>query len=194
MRIREAAKGTSTQLFIYTKDKEALFPKICAALEQMQLNIVAAYLATGHNAYALDTILFLNNEGKPVTLQSDQEVILKTIKRNLRNKRFAIEEGHYRVPRQLQYFDTPTTIRFSQNQTNKQTVLTLQSSDTPGLLSRISEVFYNKGVVVHGARIATLGEQAEDIFYLTTLGNQPILDKGMQQEISDAIKEKLQQS
>jgi [protein-PII] uridylyltransferase len=193
VRIREAAKGTSTQLFIYTKDKDALFPRICAALEQMQLNIVAAYLATGNNGYALNTLIFLNSEGKPVSLQSDQEAILRTIKKSLKKKHFDINDGHYRVPRQLQYFDTPTTVRFSQGNTNKQTVLTLHAADTPGLLSRISEVFHSKGVVVHSARIATLGEQAEDIFYITTLVNQPITDKSMQKDISDAIKETLQQ-
>jgi [protein-PII] uridylyltransferase len=193
IRIREAAKGTSTQLFIYTKDKDALFPKICAALEQMQLNIVAAHLATGLNGYALDTIIFLNSEGKPVTLESDRKVILKTIKRSLKDKSFNMDESHYRIPRQLQYFDTPTKVHFSQNNSNKQTVLTLHTADNPGLLSRVSEVFYKKGVVVHNARIATLGEQAEDIFYLTTLGNQQITDKDMQKDISDAIKETLEQ-
>ncbi|WP_158278898.1 [protein-PII] uridylyltransferase [Leucothrix arctica] len=194
IRIREAAKGTSTQLFIYTKDKDVLFPKICAVLEQMQLNIVAAYLATGNDGFALDTIIFLNSKGKPVSLKSDQEVILKTIKRSLKKKNFDIDDGHYRVPRQLQYFDTPTTVHFSQGNANKQTILTLQAADTPGLLSRVSKVFHTKGIVVHNARIATLGEQAEDIFYITTLVNQPITDKNMQKDIRDAIKETLQQA
>ena len=193
IRIRQDAKHASTQLFIYTKDRVDLFPKICSALEQMQLDIVAAYLAVGSDGYALDTIVFLNSEGKSVSLESDRQIILETIERSLQVEHFDVESNHYRAPRQLQYFDTPTTVRFSQNRTNNQTVLTLHAADTPGLLSRVSQVFSNKGIVVHGARIATLGEQAEDIFYLTTLVNQPITDKKMQKDISDAIKEALEQ-
>ncbi|RVU83354.1 [protein-PII] uridylyltransferase [Leucothrix sargassi] len=193
IRIREDAKRTSTQLFIYTQDKESLFPKICAALEQKQLDIVAAYLSTGLNGYALDTIIFLNHEGKSVRLESDRQEILDAIARDLDEKEFNLDNKHYRAPRQLQYFDTPTKVRFSLDTTNQQTILTLQAADEPGLLSRVSQVFYEKGIIVHGARIATLGEQAEDIFYITTLVNQPILDKNMQKDIKDAIKEALEQ-
>ena len=82
---------------------------------------------------------------------------------------------------------------FTQNKTRGQTVLTLYTSDCPGLLTRISEVFYNEGLVVRTARISTLGEEAEDIFYLTDNDNNPILDIERQESIRELLTEKLLQ-
>ena len=39
--------------------------------------------------------------------------------------------------------------------------------DRPGLLARISRVFLDFEIDIRGAKIATLGERVEDIFFIT---------------------------
>ena len=193
VRMKQDEKLSSSQVFIYAQDESSLFTRICSSLEQMQLNIVAADLAERNNGHALDTLTFLDANGKRVTVLSDQQTILKTIKRTITSKDFSVNDRNYRIPRQLKYFDTPTRVTFTQNEARGQTVLTLYTSDCPGLLTRISEVFYNEGLVVQGARISTLGEEAEDIFYLTDTENNPITDIERQESIRKLLKDKLQQ-
>lgn len=193
VRMKQDERHSASQVFIYAKDQNSLFTRICSSLEQMQLNIVAANLAERQPDYTLDTLTFLNTQGKPVSILSDQQTILKTIKRAITSNSFEVNPSSYRIPRQLKYFDIPTRVVFSQNETKQQTVLTLYTSDCPGLLTRISEVFYNEDLVVHSARISTLGEQAEDIFYLTDNENQPITDTERQDKISETLKKKLLQ-
>ncbi len=193
VRIKQDERRSSSQVFIYAKHRESLFTRVCSALEQMQINIVAAGLMINKNGYALDTLTFLNASGKPVTLDSDQTAILGTIKKNILNDRFEVTPFYYRIPRKLKHFDVPTRVTFKQDETKGQTILTLYTSDCPGLLTRISQVLYSEGLIIHGARISTLGEEAEDIFYLTSRNNQAITDIDRQERIRQTLIEKLHQ-
>ena len=193
VRMKQDEKLSSTQVFIYANDQSGLFTRICSSLEQMQLNIVGANFAERDTGQVLVTLTFLDSKGKRVTALSDQQNILKAIKRTITRETFSVNDRNYRIPRQLKYFDIPTRMTFTQNKTRGQTVLTLYTSDCPGLLTRISEVFYNEGLVVRTARISTLGEEAEDIFYLTDNDNNPILDIERQESIRELLTEKLLQ-
>lgn len=48
------------------------------------------------------------------------------------------------------------------------------SRDQPGLLARIAMALVNYNAQVLNAKIATLGERAEDIFYITDDAYNPI--------------------
>ena len=193
VRMKQDERLSSSQVFIYAKDESSLFTRICSSLEQMQLNIVAANLAERNTGHVLVTLTFLDSNGKRVTVPSDQKNILKAIKRTITSEKFSVNDRNYRIPRQLKYFDITTRMTFTQNLSRGQTVLTLYTSDCPGLLTRISEVFYNEGLVVQSARISTLGEEAEDIFYLTDTENRPITDTDRQESIRELLTEKLLQ-
>ena len=43
----------------------------------------------------------------------------------------------------------------------------ISTLDHPGLLARVGGLFMMQGLDIHSARIATLGERAEDIFSLS---------------------------
>ena len=43
-------------------------------------------------------------------------------------------------------------------------------------MARIGQVFLNEGIEVHAARITTLGERAEDMFYISDIGDAMLSD------------------
>jgi [protein-PII] uridylyltransferase len=61
------------------------------------------------------------------------------------------------------------------------------TADRPGLLSRVGSVFRDQGVRIHAARIATLGERAEDVFFVTDTGNRPFRDPALRERIREAL-------
>ena len=95
------------------------------------------------------------------------------------------------MPRQLKYFDTPTRVSFSQDETKQQTVITIKTADYPGLLTRISQVFYEHGIHIHGARISTLGEEVEDIFHISLQDGVLLDNLKKQKELEQALQQQL---
>ena len=57
------------------------------------------------------------------------------------------------------------------------TEIDIKTSDGPGLLASICQVFLDHGALIKKARIATYGERAEDKFCITSKENTPYLKK-----------------
>ncbi len=81
-------------------------------------------------------------------------------------------------------FSTPVQVSVSQDATNQRTVLELVAGDRPGLLVQIGKVFVQQNVILHNAKIATLGERAEDVFFVTTEDNRPLDEASSQRLVS----------
>jgi [protein-PII] uridylyltransferase len=64
-------------------------------------------------------------------------------------------------------FTTPTQIAFSDDTLQNRTVLEIIAGDRPGLLSEIGRVFLAAQIDVVTAKVMTIGERAEDVFYIT---------------------------
>ena len=71
-------------------------------------------------------------------------------------------------------FSTPTQVNFSVDNRNDRTILELVAADRPGLLSEVGKVFRAERVAINGAKIMTVGERAEDVFYITDADGGPL--------------------
>ncbi len=73
-------------------------------------------------------------------------------------------------------FNTPTQIAISVDERNRRSVLELTAGDRPGLLCDVGKVLMEERVELHAAKIMTLGERAEDVFYVTDRSQRPLDD------------------
>ena len=60
---------------------------------------------------------------------------------------------------------------------NRWTDIEIRTSDSPGLLASICQVFLKHGAVIKKARIATYGEKAEDMFSISSKQDTPFIKK-----------------
>jgi [protein-PII] uridylyltransferase len=95
------------------------------------------------------------------------------------------------LPRQARMFTTKTTVDFSRSTSDDQTVLELRAADRPGLLSTIGQVFIEQGIDIEAAKIVTIGERAEDVFYVCLESGGGPLDDSQQDELGKALLERL---
>lgn len=52
----------------------------------------------------------------------------------------------------------------------------LVASDRPGLLSKVGKVFVDERIDIDAAKVMTIGERAEDVFYISTESGAPLDD------------------
>jgi [protein-PII] uridylyltransferase len=90
-------------------------------------------------------------------------------------------------------FDTRTRITFRPDRTGGRTVMELHCADHPGLLMRVGETLIDCKVYLIMAKIVTIGERAEDVFYLTDENEQPLSDEHCE-ALREALLQRLDES
>ena len=156
----------AVQVFVYTQDQDNLFAVTMAVFDQMDLDVMDARVITATRDFALDSYVIFDRQGTLLTDPERQHELTFRLIDAFKNPDTP-KLVQKRLPRQLKNFVVPTTIEFQYNKANHQHVMTLATLDQPGLLARIGQVFLDRNIEVHAARITTLGERAEDMFYIS---------------------------
>jgi [protein-PII] uridylyltransferase len=187
----ESSVANTTQIFVYAPFNIAGFSRTCSRLEQLNLSIHDARIYHGSDGMSLDTYYVLDSGGAAV---EDMER-LRHISRYLSNTLTPDSDKSSIVPRltprRVRSFRLATETTMSLDPVREISVLEVVSLDRPGLLARIGEVFVEFGLVCEAAKIQTLGERVEDVFFITDLEQQPIRDPALADRIQAAICDKL---
>lgn len=182
----------ATQIFVHAKDRLHTFALVVAALEQQYLNIVDAKIYSSSSGYTLDTFLVIDADGKPLELTEGKiEAIQKAILDNLMSESSVNRLAKRRTPRQLRFFSIPTQTSITQDEEKGHTILEVITADRPGLLATIGNIFIEFGIELINAKIATLGERVEDIFFLRDKNHLPLLDTSFSDLLQQTIRERL---
>ncbi len=189
IQLRQDKTHGMTVLFIYTHGSDMLFAQTTAVLGKLNINIVAANIMQTPNGFSLETLHILGQENQPLTDSANQIILINELRNEITSDH-SNQDYQYRIPRLLKAFDVKTQINTEQDHEKQQTRITLRTIDVPGLLAKLSRIFYEHEFRVVGARITTLGEEVEDIFYLTGFDNKPIRDDKKLKRLHDALIEK----
>jgi [protein-PII] uridylyltransferase len=90
----------------------------------------------------------------------------------------------------VRMFSTPTQIAFSEDPVNRRTIVELIAGDRPGLLSTVAKVFMAERIDIHNSKIMTVGERAEDVFYVADESGRPLTSEA-QQRLAQRLTESL---
>ncbi|MET7641698.1 [protein-PII] uridylyltransferase [Streptomyces sp. NPDC005438] len=88
-------------------------------------------------------------------------------------RRLAEREAAYRRPRRRRSVVAPPRVTVAPHGSRSASVLEVRAQDAPGLLFRIAAALAEAGVLVRGARVSTLGDNAVDAFYVTDRETEP---------------------
>lgn len=178
----------ATQIFVHTRARKGLFALLAGALEQLDLSIQDARIYNAGTGYTLDTFYVLGCDNTPIgDDQARIDHIIKFLKEQLKLVEGSPEDVQRRMPRQMRLFSTPTRTSMATDLNKGHTVLEVITPDRPGLLARLALIFNKYGIRLQNAKIATLGERVEDVFFVTDENNQPIKDAVLCEEIQQAI-------
>ena len=183
-----------TSVFIYTRDRDHLFGLTTGVLARLGLNILDARLNTTADGFTLDSYVVLEGDGSPITSEHRYDEIGVALRKVLSDPDISMVDVNRRSSQKLKHFNTPTTVYFSQDEARRRTILELVTADQPGLLSMIGRIFQKRGILLDAAKIGTMGERAEDVFFITDRMHRPILDEKNLEELREVITRTLNRS
>ncbi|MHB1058120.1 MAG: [protein-PII] uridylyltransferase [Rhodanobacter sp.] len=177
----------STELFVYTPDRDGLFATVTAVLDRLRFSVMEARILSSPTGMALDTFLLLDADSQQPVSVARAEELQQRLQRALAQS-VGVQPSKRGMSRHQKHFQMTPKISF--HAAGDRTQLALVGTDRPGLLAAVAQVMSNTGVRVHDARIATFGERVEDFFQLTDQHDAP-LDADRQARLLQALLERI---
>jgi len=189
----------ATHIFIHGPAHESLFVASVTAFDRLGLNIVDARIAASKDGQIFDTFVVLDEHGRAIGEQKNRlDRIKKTLREHLLQQGEFKPNTNRRTPRLLKQFSLKTQVRINQDESNNQTILEVVAPDRPGLLAIIANIFVELDISLNSAKITTLGERVEDIFFIADRQNNAIIDPIacdiLQQRICEELDQHVQQA
>ena len=174
-RYRPDAGGT--EFLVYTPDRDDLFAVITGGFDRLNLTIMDARIHTTRFGFALNTFVVLDHALQPVSAARS----LEQLARSMREQLLAPQPGRdflkSVMPRTLKHFPIATRVQFSLAPNGTQTIMEVRAQDRPGLLHQVASALQHCQVRLVTAKIATYGERAEDVFFVTGRDGQVLADE-----------------
>ncbi|MEO9079734.1 MAG: [protein-PII] uridylyltransferase [Rhodanobacter sp.] len=173
----------STELFIYTPDRDGLFATVTAVLDRLRFSVMESRILSSPTGMALDTFLLLEADSQQPASAARVDELRQRLLRALAQSA-GVQPSKRSMSRHQKHFQMMPKISF--HAAGDRTQLALVGTDRPGLLAAVAQVMLSTEVRVHDARIATFGERVEDFFQLTDRNNAP-LDATLQERLLEAL-------
>jgi len=178
-------KGIS-EVFVHAEDFDGLFALTAREFDRMELNVLAARVATTVDARSWNLFQLMDANGRALN-DSDTARLVRALIEQLRRRDIRPLPGRP-IPRRLKHFMARSEIAFVAER--GLTRLEIATTDRPGLLSAIAESLVECGVRLHDARVATFGQRVEDVF-LVSDREGCALDASRQQALEQELRQRL---
>ena len=181
------------ELTFVTRDHPRLLMQCTGACAATGANIASAQISTTRDGLALDTLYFQRSYSQ------DSEEILQVQKiarvtGDVVSGARSIDGQKVRSSRpkaRLGAFTVPPDVVIDNAGSQDFTVVEVQALDRPGLLFDLSRVLSDLGLDISSAHIATFGEKAVDVFYVTDASRKKVTAEEAKHHIRDKLLEML---
>jgi [protein-PII] uridylyltransferase len=166
VKARFSPAGEGLQVMIYCRDQPELFARICSFFGSISYNIVDAKIHTTRHGYALDTFQVMGTA--PAGYYREMITLIEhDLAEQLAQQAPLPPRPQGRVSRQLKHFPLAPEVHIRADEKGHFHLLSIVAGDRPGLLYGIARVLSKYNIDLHTAKIATLGDRAEDVFVLS---------------------------
>ena len=161
----------ATLVTIYAADHPGLFYRIAGAIHVAGGNIIDARIHTTRDGMAIDNFLVQDPLGRPFDDAAQLTRLKAAIEDALANRGRLAERLVAKPcarPRADAFAIQPNVL-IDNAASNRFTVVEVNARDRPALLGQLANALFQSKVTIHSAHVATYGERAVDVFYLTDL-------------------------
>ncbi len=169
VKARVSEEDQGLQVMVFTRDQKDLFVRLTGYFGRRGFSILDAKVHTTRHGYALDSFM-LQDPGSRAQYRDIVTLIEHELGDRLRKAGPPDQPSSGRLSRHVKHFPITPRVSIRPDEAGKHYILSLTAADRPGLLHGVAEVLARNGIDLHTAKIATLGERAEDTFLLTGRG------------------------
>ncbi|MDY6813956.1 MAG: [protein-PII] uridylyltransferase [Pseudomonadota bacterium] len=173
-RVDEARGGNA--ILILAPDRNFLFAQVTGALARLGLTVQEARVHSTEDGWALDSYMVLDERSGLIREPRRLAEIRQALTAALQREEAEPPPVNRRRARSARCIPTPVQVRFLDHQVDHLTPLEVIAGDRPGLLSQVGQVFQAQHIRLNAAKVATLGERAEDVFFITGADGEPLED------------------
>ncbi|MEN7342061.1 MAG: [protein-PII] uridylyltransferase [Pseudomonadota bacterium] len=184
VRTRDDHKAVA--IMIYTPHIQHTFAAATAALDVLGLSVLDARIEPIKNEFSLDTYIVAKDGGVAFERDEITEIRARLAFITERKDDF-LPQVTRKIERRQRMFETPTRISFRANDDSGRTPMELVCADYPGLLLTVGQILIKCQTYINSAKIVTIGERAEDVFYLMNDQEEP-LTKEQQEALKIALQ------
>ncbi|PLX96822.1 MAG: [protein-PII] uridylyltransferase, partial [Desulfuromonas sp.] len=196
MEIQHKEDAGYTEVTLATLDCFGLFSYIAGVMAAHSINILGAQIHTRKTGAVLDILQvnsaiggIIDKPEKWKNFEADLSAVIEgrmkvdqLIEKRKRSTLFATEKKHPRKPNKVE-FDNEVSDRY--------TVIDIYAHDRIGLLYDITRTLNELGLYIAVSKISTKVDQVADVFYVSDIFNQKIVDPEKIEEIRTILLERL---
>ncbi|MGI8611535.1 MAG: [protein-PII] uridylyltransferase [Sphingomicrobium sp.] len=161
------ADSNATRISVFTPDREGLFYRICAGLAAAGANIIDARVHTTRDGMALDNLLVLDSQGRAYADRRLRNRLVRSVEAALGSAQPPRLPPGERIGSRTGAFRVAPSVVIAERASSRTTVVEVNALDRIALLAALARAIHDCGHRIHSAHIATYGERAVDVFYLT---------------------------
>ena len=180
-----------TEFLVYTPDREDLFAVLTGGFDRLNLTIMDARIHTTRFGFALDTFVVLDHTMQPIKDKRELAQLEQGLRDQVLNPQPGRDFLKSVLPRTLKHFPIATRVGFSPSANGQTTILEVTAQDRPGLLYQVALALQHCQARLVTAKVATYGERAEDLFFITDRDGKPINDAAQQECLRHEILARL---
>jgi [protein-PII] uridylyltransferase len=184
--------GDLWETLVITEDRPELFSQVTGALSAFGMNVVRAQAFANRRGVAFDIMTFEDPDERltinPSELERLEEELMDVLTRSV-----AVEDLLRRRTTSVVHTRTKASVPvevFFDRSSKKYTIMEIVAPDVIGLLFHISKVITSIACNIEVALVATEGQKATDVFYLTRAG-KPLTEE-QEQYLRESLKSTLQ--
>jgi [protein-PII] uridylyltransferase len=189
--IRTDSFTSLTELTLWTKDTPGLVAIMAGACAAARTSIVSASFSTTLDGMALNTLSLqrrVPDEGEEIEMAEriagNIELAIKG-KRDLRD----MVKQKLRPRARLEAFQVDPSVSIDNSLSEEFTVVEVSGRDRTGLLFDFARILSSLDIDIYSAQIATFGEKAVDVFYVTDRNRKKITRESTQKKLRESLLE-----
>jgi [protein-PII] uridylyltransferase len=185
-----AVRYDPPQITVVAPDRVGTFSRVAGTLALRGLTVLSAEAAS-HDGMAASRFRVDGND--PAL---DWQRIATDIDRALRGRlaidaRLAERRSSHRSTVRRQFLGRAPSVRVDNQASGTSTVIEVRAPDRIGVLYRITRAFAELDLDIRSAKVATMGDEVVDTFYVRTSGGAKVVDRDHLREIERAVLHQL---